>query len=400
MSVPGNALSINGRPPISSSSLAGRLARLRRAHDDLLDQLMIAIERDHDHDLEPPMSSPEQDRCELIHKLLTEAHVDPSELRRLGYELDAWHLGVIATGAQAAQLLRALSGGALVLQLHDLQGNIVATVEDSETATKLLSTYNSTEFGVPTTGSPPKYSWLGAGGVASELTSSGISTQNGASYVPQVARALQAAPVVPPGAFPNDQAGTSFTAVPGAWTPTDQAEANHATEEVEAERQKAREIEAAEALQQCREEGGCGAEEITDPIDHYRAWEAKDKAAKLLKLVAAGELTEALGGLFGTFAEAVDGYIEAHVTTEVAFTWLEEYGQFLEFCVEELEHHHDSHGGCRASYSDIGPVPDFWLKPVISYCLTGKNDRSAIDGLELSDCTREAYSNEIGSAEA
>ena len=30
-----------------------------------------------------------------------------------------------------------------------------------------VSGYNSTEFGVPTTGSPPKSSWLGADGIAS-----------------------------------------------------------------------------------------------------------------------------------------------------------------------------------------------------------------------------------------
>ena len=59
------------------------------------------------------------------------------------------------------------AGKAAVLQLHDLQGNIVGTVEDSESATKLLSTYNSTEFGVPQPGTtPPKYAWLGATGVS------------------------------------------------------------------------------------------------------------------------------------------------------------------------------------------------------------------------------------------
>src|ERR1700677_2533246 len=212
------------------------------------------------------------------------------------------------------------AGRAPVLQLHDLQGNIIAEAAVSESETKLLKSYNSTEFGVPNEGkTPPKYAWLGAAGVSTETSfESGVSTQNGASYVPQVARALQTAPVVPPGAFPNGQSGTQFTAVPGVWTPGDQAEADHATEEAEAERQKAREEEAAKALQQCREEGGCGAEEgLTDPILHYRAWEAKEKGEKLLKLVAAGELTEALGTLFGTLAEAVDGYIEAHVTTEV-----------------------------------------------------------------------------------
>jgi YD repeat-containing protein len=94
-----------------------------------------------------------------------------------------------------------------VLQLHDLQGNIVGTAADSETETKLISTYNSTEFGVPNEGkAPPKYAWLGASGVTSETTfGTGVSTEGGMSYVPQIARNLQTAPVVPPGAFPNGQ---------------------------------------------------------------------------------------------------------------------------------------------------------------------------------------------------
>jgi tripartite motif-containing protein 71 len=112
------------------------------------------------------------------------------------------------------------SGEAAVLQLHDLQGNIVGTAAVSEVETKLLSSYNSTEFGVPTTSTPPKYSWLGAAGVSSELSSSsssGVATQSGASYVPQVARDLQTAPVVPPGAFPNGSGtGEKYVAeIPG-----------------------------------------------------------------------------------------------------------------------------------------------------------------------------------------
>jgi YD repeat-containing protein len=43
---------------------------------------------------------------------------------------------------------------AAVLQLHDLEGNIVATAALGETETKLLTTYNPTEFGVPVNGAP------------------------------------------------------------------------------------------------------------------------------------------------------------------------------------------------------------------------------------------------------
>jgi hypothetical protein len=82
-----------------------------------------------------------------------------------------------------------------VLQLHDLNGNIVAEAAVSETATKLLKTYNSTEFGVPTSKEPPpKYAWLGTAGIAGELPS-GVITQDGVTYVPQTGRPLQTQPV-------------------------------------------------------------------------------------------------------------------------------------------------------------------------------------------------------------
>ncbi len=61
----------------------------------------------------------------------------------------------------------------------------------SETETKLLKTYNPTEYGVPTKNeAPPKYAWLGAVGLASELPSGAI-TQDGATYIPQTGRPLQ-----------------------------------------------------------------------------------------------------------------------------------------------------------------------------------------------------------------
>ena len=40
-------------------------------------------------------------------------------------------------------------------------------------------------------------------------------------------------------------------------------------------------------------------------------------------------------------------------------------------------------------------MPDFWDTPEISYCLRGKGNPSAIDGLELAECTLEAFSDEV-----
>ncbi len=96
------------------------------------------------------------------------------------------------------------SGKEAVLQLHNLGGSIVATAAMSETETKLLTTYDPTEFGVPSEGEEPhKYGWLGAFGAASELDFSGTLTMSGRAYVPQIARDLQTDQVTPPGAFPD-----------------------------------------------------------------------------------------------------------------------------------------------------------------------------------------------------
>jgi sugar lactone lactonase YvrE len=96
---------------------------------------------------------------------------------------------------------------AAILQLHDLQGDIIATAALSETETKLLTSYNPTEFGVPVNGTPPtKYSWLGASGLATEQAT-GAANPGGGSYVPQLGAPLQTEPVVPPGALPNGAYG-------------------------------------------------------------------------------------------------------------------------------------------------------------------------------------------------
>jgi DNA-binding beta-propeller fold protein YncE len=95
------------------------------------------------------------------------------------------------------------SGQAAVLQLHDLGGNIVATAGLSETETKLLSSYNSTEFGVQVNGTPPtKYSWLGASGLATEGSSTATAS-GGSSYVPQLGRTLQTQPIALPSLPPS-----------------------------------------------------------------------------------------------------------------------------------------------------------------------------------------------------
>jgi RHS repeat-associated protein len=87
-----------------------------------------------------------------------------------------------------------------VLQLTNLHGDIIATASANETETKLLSSADTSEFGVPTTSLPPKYSWLGADEIPTELPS-GVLDMGARSYVPQLGRFLQPDPI--PGGSAN-----------------------------------------------------------------------------------------------------------------------------------------------------------------------------------------------------
>jgi RHS repeat-associated protein len=92
-----------------------------------------------------------------------------------------------------------------VLQLSNLHGDIIATAYLSETATELASKADTSEFGVPTTSLPPKYSWLGAIELPTELPS-GVVAMGARSYVPQLGRFLQPDPI--PGGSANAYAYT------------------------------------------------------------------------------------------------------------------------------------------------------------------------------------------------
>jgi RHS repeat-associated protein len=166
------------------------------------------------------------------------------------------------TGLAAIQT----NGGTPVLALANLHGDIVATAALSETETKLLSATNTTEYGVPTTGTPAKYSWLGADQRPTELPT-GIVAMGARSYVPQLGRYLQTDPVEGGSADAyaythgdpvdeTDLTGQTTESGPPAWLialgkqTTEEAIAVRAAEEAAARaaaERKAAEAEAAEA---------------------------------------------------------------------------------------------------------------------------------------------------------
>lgn len=86
------------------------------------------------------------------------------------------------------------NGEAPVLQIEDLHGSVVGTASLSETATAPLSKGDSTEYGVPRTSSPPKYSWMGGFALPTEFPS-GIVAMGARSYAPVIGRFLQPDPI-------------------------------------------------------------------------------------------------------------------------------------------------------------------------------------------------------------
>jgi hypothetical protein len=79
------------------------LRDLLSAQASVLDGLMSAITGEYARELERAARSPERRRSELVQRLLAGATGDAAEL---GYEIDVWHLGMIATGAAARETLR------------------------------------------------------------------------------------------------------------------------------------------------------------------------------------------------------------------------------------------------------------------------------------------------------
>ena len=99
-------------PPAQRSALRGAL----RAQASVLDRLLSAIAGEYRDELARAGRSPERSRSELVRGLLTgewpsgaDSATPRDVSRELGYDLEAEHIGVIASGAGAREALRELA---------------------------------------------------------------------------------------------------------------------------------------------------------------------------------------------------------------------------------------------------------------------------------------------------
>jgi len=77
----------------------------------LLARVQAEVASAHSSEIKRRARSHEQRRAEIVHRLLAGESPDDGECAELGYELDAWHLAVIATGADAEKAVRSLATG-------------------------------------------------------------------------------------------------------------------------------------------------------------------------------------------------------------------------------------------------------------------------------------------------
>ncbi len=275
----------------------------------------------------------------------------------------------------ALTAVQANSSGVPVLQLHDLQGDIVATIKDKAGETKLESMYNSTEFGVPDEGkAPPSFAWLGAADVQSSL-SSGVITYGATSYVPQTGKALQSEQVEPPG-YPVAVGGgtyATFTAEPWVWKGAER-EAAEAPGIGAAEEREAYEAACRANPESCAELG--------DPtgVVHYFSF---DGANLVVAAIKTGDDIFKFDQILKFLKETPVGWAISWVEKKLGIhdlgEWIDETQKGLESCltvIDEEENWHEAR--CRVSAPTIevevlgvgiaGPYPDFGREVEVSYC--------------------------------
>jgi PucR C-terminal helix-turn-helix domain/GGDEF-like domain len=72
----------------------------------LLDDLMVSVSEEYIRETRRVGRSPQQLRAELVRRLLAGEILDTEQI---GYKLDAWHLGIIGTGARVGQAIQRLA---------------------------------------------------------------------------------------------------------------------------------------------------------------------------------------------------------------------------------------------------------------------------------------------------
>lgn len=80
---------------------------LRTTQTPPLERLTASIIEEYNRELERVGRLPEQRKAELVSKLLSGKQLDGSDQLELGYDFDAWHIGLIPRGERAAEFVRA-----------------------------------------------------------------------------------------------------------------------------------------------------------------------------------------------------------------------------------------------------------------------------------------------------
>ena len=238
-------------------------------------------------------------------------------------------------------------GAPAVLQLHDLEGDTVATASLSPSATELASTYNSTEFGVPSEGkAPPKYAWLGASGVSTEL-SSGVVTDGAVSYVPETGRALQTEQAEPPGLPYGSGAGKAYTAQAEPWVWQGAARDGAEAPGLEATREQ----EAAEAACRANPVACLRFEDPAPKITYLTNWQAENFIRNIRTAIEAKNEASFVQFFFDLPGFLIDA-VEEVFTGNDAEKWDSALAGKLEQCVGGLRSSRHLGGGCRVSQAE------------------------------------------------
>jgi len=105
---------------------------------------------------------------------------------------ETWTRNVMGIGGGLVAVAK--SGSGTRLQLANLHGDIVATASTDPAVSQLEMTARTDEFGVPLSGTPQRYGWLGGSVRRTELAS-GVIQMGARSYVPTIGKFLSPDPI-------------------------------------------------------------------------------------------------------------------------------------------------------------------------------------------------------------